>query len=100
MHQSALPFSGRSATARACSLRGANDAAKRRAEKSLRVLDYLARAGERGLTRWDLQAVTGYAISSLCSIIDALKSAGLVVEAGERITGPYRKAGTVYRRAA
>ena len=100
MVQAHLPFGGRSSTARSCSMRAAEDAARTRGQKSERVLRLLAEAGTRGLTRHDLEAVTGYRTSSLCSIVDALVSAGLVCEQGSRISGPFRRECTVYVRTA
>jgi hypothetical protein len=96
MTQPSLPFSGRSPVARACSLRAAREAATYRAEKTLRVLAMLRQAQARGLTRHDLATLTGYQISSLCSIVDALVHAGLVAEQGARISGPYARHCTIY----
>ena len=91
-----LPFSGRSPVARACSIRAAREAATYRAEKTMRVLHVIREARAHGLTRHDLHDLTGYAISSLCSIVDALFRSGLVVEQGERISGQYMRHCTIY----
>ncbi len=98
MNQATLPFSGRSATARACSMRAAQDAATHRAHKSSRVLHLVTQAGRKGLTRHDLASLTGYPISTLCSTLDALVKSELVMEGGVRVSGPFRKVCVVYVR--
>ncbi len=98
MTQAHLPFGGKSATARACSMKAANDAARTRGVKSALVLRMLAESGARGLTRHDLEAITGYRTSSLCSIVDTLVSAAFVAEHGSRPSGPWMKDCTIYVR--
>lgn len=95
--QYGLPFSGRSALARSCSMKAAAAAAERRAEKTTTVLRKVREAGGHGLTRWDVNGATGYQISSLCSILDTLVKSGLVVEEGSRPSGPFHKACTIYK---
>jgi hypothetical protein len=92
-----LPFSGRSSVARSCSIRAAREAAVYRAEKTSKVLDVVRQSRGLGLTRHDCAALTGYPISSLCSILDALMHAGLVVEDGARRSGAWRKTCVVYK---
>ena len=91
-----LPFSGRSSTARSCSIRAARDAASDFGRKTGLVLDALHAEGARGLTRHDLLDRTRIQGSSLCSILESLRNCGLVVEQGERISGQFLRHCTIY----
>lgn len=94
--QVSLPFSGRSPVARACSIRAAREAATGRAEKTMKVLSVIRQARTLGVTRHDVAALTGYGISSLCSILAALLASGLVREHGSRRSGPFHRECVVY----
>lgn len=95
-HQASLPFSGRSSTARACSLAGALDALPRSGTQAARVLAIIREAGPVGRTDWDLVALSGLQRSSICARRNALMDAGLVREDGSRVAGPWRKRCSVY----
>lgn len=47
-------------------------------EKTKTILEELVRAGYHGLIRWEIAAVTGYLLSSVCSCLDALEKGGWV----------------------
>lgn len=78
--QPSLPFSGRSATARACSAKAARDAAHVAGRQAQAILQAIRSAGTHGLTRWDIESITGVSRSSACGRLGALLGAQLVVE--------------------
>lgn len=96
MVQPSLPFSGRSATARACSVAGAIDAEPRAGTQARRVLEVIREAGARGVTDWDLKALTGLERSTICARRNALLDADLVRPWGARVAGPWQRQCTVY----
>lgn len=91
-----LPFSGRSATARSCSMKAAVAAAADRAVKTNTVLRVIREARDRGLTRHDVRDLTAYAVNSICPMLTALRDAGLIVEQGSRVSGPWSRDCTIY----
>jgi hypothetical protein len=91
-----LPFRGRSAVSRANSLQAGQDAALTRAPKTLAALRFYHEAGPHGLTDYDLEGLSGFMRSTICSIRNALIDAGLVVEHGSRPSGPWHRSCTVY----
>ena len=94
--QPSLPFSGRSAMARSCSLAGAIDALPRSGTQAARVLAIIREAGPVGRTDWELVALSGLQRSSICARRNALLDAGLVRENGTRLAGPWMRRCTVY----
>ena len=95
--QPTLPFSGRTPTARAASLAGAQAAEPRAGTQAQRVLEVIRSMRTRGATDWDIKALTAFERSSICARRNALLDAGLVVDSGRtREAGPWKSACTVY----
>lgn len=84
--QQGLPWSGRTELSRSCSSAGAVMAERRRGPRTRAYLAWLHAFGPAT----DHQAAEGlaYGLSSICSIRNALVTAGLV-EARDRVLGPH-----------
>lgn len=96
MVQPSLPFSGKTSTARACSLSGAIDAEPRAGTQARHVLEVIRQAGARGVTDWDLKALTGLERSTICARRNALLDADLVRPWGSRVAGPWHRQCSVW----
>ncbi len=95
--QPSLPFRGRSATALACSMRGAEYAARYRAQKTFTVLRLIRESRAKGLTDHDLVRLTGYERSTICSTRNALVDAELVADSQRaRTSGRFGRDCTVW----
>lgn len=91
-----LPFSGISPIARHHSYEAAKAAAETRVTKSLRYLDLLNKAGERGLSDHETAKMTGWPMSSVTSIRNGC---GPLVEPGARVdVSPYGRSVTCWKR--
>lgn len=98
METLSLPFSGSTPISRHRSAQAAQAASSTRVTKTLRYLDLLAEAGENGLSDHETVALTGWPLSSVCSIRNGAAKAGLVV-AGHRVgVSPYSQKVTCWIR--
>lgn len=98
-HTMSLPFSGSSPISRHRSAQAAEAASKRRGAKMIVYLKLLAEAGERGLSDHEAAAVTGWALSSICSIRNHAWLAGFL-QPGTRVAiSPYDRKVTTWVRA-
>ena len=87
----ALPFSGATPISRHRSAQAAQAASSTRVTKTLRYLDLLSKAGENGLSDHETVAATGWPLSSVCSIRNGAKRAGLVVPGARVGISPYHQ---------
>ena len=98
MENLSLPFSGSYPISRHRSAQAAMAASERRVTKTLQYLELLSTAGEDGLSDHETVGLTGWPLSSVCSIRNGAAKAGLVVP-GERVgLSPYRQKVTCWRR--
>jgi len=79
-----LPWSGRTPISRHRSAQAAQAASATRVTKSLRYLQLLDEAGQAGLSDHQAHALTGWPMSTVCSVRNGTVRAGLVV-AGDRV---------------
>ena len=82
--QLALPVSGNTPLSRHRSSQAAQCAAQTRVSKTLRYLQLLSEAGEAGLSDHETVRLTGWPLSSVCSIRNGAVKAGLVTT-GDRV---------------
>ena len=82
MEALSLPFSGVTPLSRHRSAQAAQHAVRTRATKTLAYLQMLAVAGQDGLSDHQAAQMTGYPLSSICSIRNGC---GGLVEAGARV---------------
>ena len=93
-----LPFSGSVPISRHRSAQAAQAASITRVTKTLRYLDLLAHAGEDGFSDHETVRMTGWPLSSVCSIRNGAARAGLVVPGARVGVSPYGVKVTCWRR--
>lgn len=91
-----LPFSGISPIARHHSYEAAKDASETRVTKSLRYLELLKEAGEKGLSDHETAKATGWPLSSVTSIRSGVRC--MVTTADRVDISPYGKKTTCWKR--
>ncbi len=93
-----LPFSGATPISRHRSAEAAQAASSTRVTKTRRYLEWLEQAGEAGLSDHETVRLTGWPLSSVCSIRNGAVRAGLVVPASRVGVSPYGLQVTCWRR--
>lgn len=96
-HQPSLPWSGATAISRHRSAEAAQVAARTRATKTAAYLRLLEQAGSHGLSDHEAARMTGWPLSSLCSIRNGCCRAGLVQPGSRVAISPYGVKVTVWR---
>lgn len=96
MENLSLPFSGSTPISRHRSAQAAQAAAQTRVTKSLRYLDILQEAGERGLSDHEVAHMTGWPLSSVNSIRNG--AGPLVVPTARVGVSPWGREVTCWRR--
>lgn len=93
-----LPFSGATPLSRHHSAEAARHAAATRATKTRAYLALMAEAGEMGLTDHQVSSMTGWPLSTVCSVRNGCGA--LIAPRPEvRALSPWGRAVTVWRRA-